>query len=120
MWLVECMTELWGDGARWEYDSLPAPHEATLLKLDSSKARGRLGWTPKLNLLGALEWTVSWYKASYAGRDMRAVTLKQIEQYKDLVGTTAKSCCAFFTTLYITFWEEVASRHSLLECCSVL
>jgi CDP-glucose 4,6-dehydratase len=120
MWLVERMTELWGDGTRWEYDSRPAPREATLLKLDSSKAQSRLGWTSKLNLLRVLEWTVSWYKESYVGRDMRAVTLKQIEQYKDLVETTAKSCCILFTTLYTTFWEEVASRNVLLECCSVL
>ena len=61
-WVVERMTALWGDGARWEYDSNPAPPEATLLKLESSKARSRLGWTPKLNLLTALEWVVFWYK----------------------------------------------------------
>lgn len=118
MWVVERMTELWGDGARWDYDSLPAPHEATLLKLDSSKARSRLGWTSKLNLLNALGWTVSWYKEIYADRDMRAVTLKQIEQYKDLVRTTATSCWTFFTTLYLTFGEEVSVRNSLVECCN--
>jgi CDP-glucose 4,6-dehydratase len=120
MWLVERMTELWGDGTRWEYDSRPAPREATLLKLDSSKAQSRLGWTSKLNLLRVLEWTVSWYKESYAGHDMRAVTLKQIEQYKDLVRITAKSCCAFFITLYATFGAAVASRNSPLEFCSIL
>ena len=84
-WIVERMTELWGDGVRWEYDNRPAPHEATLLKLDSSKAQSQIGWTQKLNLLTALEWTVSWYKKMYEGREMREVTLKQIEQYKKLV-----------------------------------
>ena len=33
---------------RWEVDPGPHPHEAHWLKLDSSKARARLGWTPRL------------------------------------------------------------------------
>jgi len=114
-WIVERMTELWGDGACWEYDSKPVPHEATLLKLDSSKARSRLGWTSKLNLLTALEWTVFWYKKYLNGDDMRAVTLKQIEQYKDLFRITAKTCCIFFATLHIIFGEKVALINPLLE-----
>ncbi len=120
MWIVEHMTELWGDGARWEYDSQPAPHEATLLKLDSSKARSRLAWMPKLNLLTALEWTVSWYKENHAGCDMRAMTLKQIAQYKDLVGRTAAICCVFFATLYGTFGGKAALSNLLWEFGSAL
>jgi CDP-glucose 4,6-dehydratase len=116
-WIVERMTELWGDGARWEYDSQRAPHEATLLKLDSSKARNRLAWTPKLNLPKALEWIVSWYKENYAGRNMRAMTLKQIEQYQELAGYTAITCWAFFATLYRDFLGEMALSNLLLEFC---
>jgi CDP-glucose 4,6-dehydratase len=119
-WIVERMTELWGDGAHWEYDSKPAAPEATLLKLDSSKARSRLGWTPKLNLLTVLEWTVLWYKENLKGRDMRAMTLKQIEQYKEFVGITAKTCYAFFVTLHVAFWEEAAWIDLSLKFCSDL
>lgn len=114
-WIVERMTELWGDGARWEHDSQPAPHEASLLQLDSHKARSRLGWTPQLNLQTALAWTVEWYKENHIGRDMRAVTLKQIEQYKDLAGSTANKCYAFFATLGMSFWQGVALRNLLVE-----
>jgi CDP-glucose 4,6-dehydratase len=118
-WIVERMTELWGDGARWVYDSMPAPHEATLLKLDSSKARSRLGWTPKINLLMALEWVVHWYKENHKNHDMCAVTLGQIEQYKDLVGSTAKICCAFLATLCITLWHGAVSNLPLGFCSAL-
>lgn len=40
-----------------------APHEAKLLRLDSKKARGELGWHPKLDLAGALSMTAAFYRA---------------------------------------------------------
>ncbi|UQA60255.1 CDP-glucose 4,6-dehydratase [Polyangium aurulentum] len=39
------------------------PHEARYLKLDVSKARARLGWTPRMGIDGALERTARWYRA---------------------------------------------------------
>lgn len=39
------------------------PHEARYLKLDTSKARARLGWTPRLDIGEALALTAQWYKA---------------------------------------------------------
>ncbi|HEY8507284.1 MAG TPA: CDP-glucose 4,6-dehydratase [Steroidobacteraceae bacterium] len=83
-WIVERMTKLWGGGASWQLDSRPAPHEATLLRLDSSKARALLGWKPRLDLDQALEWTVEWYRAHHSGRDMRSFTLEQLERYVKL------------------------------------
>lgn len=80
-WIVERMVKAWGKGASWELDARPAPHEATLLKLDSSKARTRLGWRPKLDLAQALDWTVEWYRAHRDGKDMQAVTLQQLDRY---------------------------------------
>ena len=86
-WIVGRMSELWGDGAQWRLDDAPGPHEATLLRLDSSKARKRLGWRPKLNVGDALQWTVDWYRSHEAGRDMRAVTLDQLTRYGSMQQT---------------------------------
>lgn len=38
-------------------------HEAQYLKLDSSKARVRLGWRPMIPIDSAIEITVSWYRS---------------------------------------------------------
>ncbi len=84
-WIVAHMAELWGNGANWQQDARPAPHEATLLKLDSSKARTLLGWKPCLRLPDALDWTVSWYQAHGQGKDMKRTTLEQIQGYNALI-----------------------------------
>jgi CDP-glucose 4,6-dehydratase len=80
-WLVERMTALWPGELRWELDPGPHPHEAHFLALDSAKARAGLGWAPRWDLADALDATVAWYAAFGEGRDMRAVTLGQIESY---------------------------------------
>jgi CDP-glucose 4,6-dehydratase len=81
--VVQDIAQIWGDGARWEADGAEHPHEARYLKLDCSKARARLGWTPRLPLKEALEWTVEWFRAYAAGEDVRALTEQQIRQYGD-------------------------------------
>jgi CDP-glucose 4,6-dehydratase len=57
------------------------PHEARLVKLDASKARARLGWTPRWSLERAIEAIVDWYDPYRGGRDLRAVSLEQIEAF---------------------------------------
>jgi len=79
--VVSAITRLWGPQASWEADKGAHPHEAKFLQLDSSKARSRLGWKPRLGLQLALEWTVGWYKAQSQGADARQLTLAQIERY---------------------------------------
>lgn len=85
-WIVECMTSLWGRGARWELDAThDHPHEANYLKLDCSKAKSRLGWSPTLCLAAALAFTVEWYREYQSHADMRSLTEAQIAQYEKLV-----------------------------------
>jgi len=82
--IVDEITRFWGEGARWEMDSVDHPHEATYLKLDCSKAHTFLDWQPKLRLETALAWSVEWYKAWRAGQDMREMTMKQISNYSEM------------------------------------
>jgi CDP-glucose 4,6-dehydratase len=85
VWIVEKMTSFWGDGAKWVLDPDPGVHEAGYLKLDASRARADLGWTPHLNLETALDWLVQWYRAWQAGADMHTFTLAQIAAYEALL-----------------------------------
>ena len=83
-WVVDRLSTFWGNGARWERDSGTHPHEAGLLQVDASKARTRLGWTPRLSLEESLRWTVDWYKRFEAGEDAGTLTLDQIERFENL------------------------------------
>jgi CDP-glucose 4,6-dehydratase len=78
--MADTLVRLWGSGARWERDGGEHPHEASQLRLDSTKAMTKLGWRPRLDLDEALRLTVDWYQAFQKGGDMRAVALAQIER----------------------------------------
>ena len=81
--VVESLVTLWGD-AVWELDAAPKPHEANYLRLDSSKSRNILGWSPKLHIRKALELTVKWYKGFMKGADISQLTANQIADYENL------------------------------------
>ena len=61
-WVVERMLDSWG-GGEWVKPEGAQPHEATLLRLDCSKARAELGWKPRFRLQDALDKVVEWHKA---------------------------------------------------------
>jgi CDP-glucose 4,6-dehydratase len=79
--IVGRLDELWPGGLRWEHDAGEHPHEARYLKVDSSRARARLGWRPRWGLEQALESIVEWYLALRDGDDMRAVSLGQLDAF---------------------------------------
>ena len=81
-WIVQRIAAGWPQELRWVQDDGPHPHEANYLKLDSSKARTRLGWRPGLDLEATIESIVDWYSELRSGADMRAVTLGQIEAFQ--------------------------------------
>jgi CDP-glucose 4,6-dehydratase len=58
---------------------LKAPHEATLLKLDCSKALSVLNWAPIWSSEKMLEQTALWYKSFY--EEEKLLTESQIEEY---------------------------------------
>ena len=69
-------------GSAWQCDTAPHPHEANYLKLDSSKAKIKLGWRPRWNLQSALGYTLDWHHAWRSGADMAATSLAQIREYE--------------------------------------
>lgn len=87
-WIVDRLSGVWGEGTGCEYERTEQPHEAGILKLDSSKARTRLGWGSVLTLAVALEWVAAWYKAYEREQDMRSVTEQQIAEYQNLKAAT--------------------------------
>ncbi len=79
--IVRQLAKLWGPTAAWEEDAGPHPHEAGVLKLDSSQAANRLGWRPWLKLETALQLTVEWYRAWAQNKDMLQYTHAQMDAY---------------------------------------
>jgi CDP-glucose 4,6-dehydratase len=87
-WILNHISDLWGEGANWQLDKKTHPHEATYLKLDCSKAHTKLGWHPKLSLATTLLWIVEWYKHYQENSNMLTITLQEIERYEAVVQTT--------------------------------
>lgn len=81
-WIVEQLCQSWGQGATWQLQPGDHPHEANYLKLDISKAKQRLNWTPRWSLGQALEEITHWHRAWLDAQDMRTLCLKQIKQYQ--------------------------------------
>lgn len=79
--IVDEVSSLWPDAIEWRIDPGPHPHEATWLKLDSSRARARLGWSPTWGLDDGLRSVVAWYEALREGAPMRDVTTSQIREF---------------------------------------
>lgn len=71
----------WGPNAKWKAATEPHPHEATTLRLDTSKARTRLGWQPRLGFEDAIAWTADWYCRWANGETADALCNAQIDRY---------------------------------------
>jgi CDP-glucose 4,6-dehydratase len=80
--ILDHIRSLWGPGIDWRLDGTDHPHEASHLRLDCTKAKRELGWTPQWNLNLALEATVRWYKAYQSHQNARLVTREQILSFQ--------------------------------------
>jgi CDP-glucose 4,6-dehydratase len=79
--IADRLAALWGEGLEWRAEGDGGPPETALLRLDSTKARERLGWEPRWHLDEALSATVDWFRAWSAGADARAITAAQIAAF---------------------------------------
>lgn len=84
--VLQRLATAWGSKAQWETTAVQQPHEATQLRLDSSKARTQLGWQSMYSINDSLRAIVDWHQAWRNGKDMRAYSLNQIEQYRKTQG----------------------------------
>lgn len=84
-WIAKRFCDLWGNGASFSIDKNPQPHEANYLKLDCSKAKEELEWTPKWDIEKALESIVEWYQVWRSKKNVRSISEQQIHEYfKDI------------------------------------
>jgi CDP-glucose 4,6-dehydratase len=81
-WVVTRLTEMWGKGASWTLDGQKHPHESHYLKLDCSKAKSQLGWSPTWNLETSLLAIVNWNQEYLAQKDMRVMMTEQINAFE--------------------------------------
>ena len=79
--VAEAMVEALGQGRIEVTPDAEALHEANLLVLDCAKARGRLGWRPKLDFAVAVGMTAQWYRSWTRGAQMTDVTRAQISRF---------------------------------------
>ena len=82
-WISKELCRLWGEDASYNITAEVGEglHEATYLKLDSSKAMIKLGWHPKWDIEKALVSIVDWHKNWLSGGDVEVSTRRQIEDY---------------------------------------
>jgi CDP-glucose 4,6-dehydratase len=80
-WIIDKLSQLWGDTLTWDLYPENHHHEAKYLKLDCTKAKNKLGWSPKTSLEAGLRLTVEWYKQYQRGTNLRQVTEEQIRQF---------------------------------------
>jgi CDP-glucose 4,6-dehydratase len=82
-WIVEKMGEVWGNGASWQLQKGDHPHESTYLKLDISKARQRLEWSPRWTLGTALDKVVYWHQSWLNKLNMTEISFQQISSFEN-------------------------------------
>lgn len=82
--VLKSLFSLWGSGS-WQTQPGFHPHEASVLRLDATKAAETLGWVPRVPLEEALAWTVDWWRAAEDGRDVREIALAQLKAYEERV-----------------------------------
>ena len=73
----------WEGCPGWKLDDEANPHEARFLKLDISKAKDKLNWTPKWNLESTIKRIVDWNKAFNRQENMREHCINEIKSYSN-------------------------------------
>ena len=80
-WIADHIISLWGHDQKIIIDRSPNVHEANLLKLDISKAKARLNWEPRWDLVTALDKIVDWNKVIVKGGNSRVMCEQQISEF---------------------------------------
>ena len=79
-WIVEKMINSWPNSS-WKLDESNNPYEADFLKLDISKSKSKLDWSPVWKLSQTLERIIFWHKAWLNKQNMQTECLREINAY---------------------------------------
>ena len=80
-WLVKEISKMSPHSPSYFINKNHHPFESRLLKLDSSKAKEKLGWRPKWKINTVLQKTFDWYYEDLNSGDMLYFTRRQIEEF---------------------------------------
>lgn len=83
--LVDIFCNIWGQGITWKNQSDEGPHEANFLKLDCSKIKSKLNWSPRWNIEESINKTIEWTKAYLSNDNIQDVMNKQIEEFYNVM-----------------------------------
>lgn len=81
--LVDIFCSKWGEKQSWSSYLDNGPHEANYLKLDCSKAKTILAWSPKWDLDTTMEKLVEWSKCYINNENIIECLDNQINEYFD-------------------------------------
>ncbi len=81
--VIAAAQTLWGSDQSWISDEGEHPSETAILTLDSDLAGKSLGWRGHLDLKQSLGQTLDWYRRHREAKDMRALSIEQIEAYAE-------------------------------------
>lgn len=85
--LLKLVIKNW-DSGNYKIETSYQPHEASLLKLDVSKAHTLLKWRSTYNISKTIKNTINWYKIFYndkKAKDLFKLTVKEIENFVNFV-----------------------------------
>jgi CDP-glucose 4,6-dehydratase len=80
-WLVDRLRARWPGEVAVAVGERRPRLESAVPRVDSTRARTRLGWRPPWDLPAAIDATVDWHLAHRDGRDPVAISLEQIERF---------------------------------------
>lgn len=70
----------YGHGELKDSSNPESVHEANLLMLNINKAKTRLGWHPRMNMVQCMELVIDWYKR-YKHEDVYALCVEEITKF---------------------------------------
>ena len=85
--LVNIFCRTWGNNTKWKSISSVGPHESNYLKLDSSKSKSILGWSPRWDIETSVLKIVEWSKSCILEKDenkANEIMDKQIREYLNI------------------------------------
>ncbi len=83
--VVKIATETWSNDAKWHHEKVELGKECSLLRLNSLKAKNKLGWHPLFDVYTAIKMSMDWYKISSQKDNIKLLTTYQIKKIENLL-----------------------------------